>query len=293
MFARSAAPPLTRDSASRFLPWIIALMVFVAALALAALMLLAIAVERWDHGLSGSLTVQVPPAANEAQTRTRVERVVELLQTTPGIDRVSPLSRESIGELLRPWLGSAAAAEDLPLPRLIDVRRRGDVALDLPALTHRVTQAVPGTVVDDHGAWLSRLVRFARVLEATASLTVAIIAAVAVATVVFATLTRMSIHREVIDLLHLLGATNRYIARQFERHSFRLGLGGGVIGFAGAALVLAGLDWASSELGEMLLPTPRLLPWHWGVLAALPVITGLIAMITARMTVMSRLRRLP
>ena len=293
MFARSASPPVTRDSASRFLPWIIALMVFVASLALAAAMLLGVAIQRWDQGLSGSLTVQVPPAQSEAQTQKRVERVVELLQGMPGIQRAAPLAREESAQLLEPWLGTGAAIEELPLPRLIDVRRQPGAELDLGALRQRITQDVPGTVVDDHQLWLSRLVRYALVLEATAGVTVAIIAGVAVATIVFVTLTRMSIHRSVIDLLHLMGATDRYVARQFERHALLLGFGGGLVGLVGAALILLALDWASAELRDMLLPTPRLVPWQWAVLASLPVLTGLIAMVTARATVLSRLRRVP
>ena len=294
MAASSASPPLTRDSSSRFLPWIIALMVFLAAFALAAAMLLADAIERWDRGLSGSLTVQVPPAQTDQETRKRVDRVVEILRATPGIEAAEPLSREQLGDLLEPWLGSgAAAAEDLPLPRLIDVKRRPDAALDATALTERIGQAAPGAVVDDHQGWLNRLVRYARALEATASATVVIIAAVAVATVVFATLTRMSIHREVIDLLHLMGATNAYVARQFERHALLLGCGGGIIGLLAATLALLALDRAAAGLGDMLLPAPKLLPWQWAVLAALPAATGLIAMVTARVTVIARLRQVP
>lgn len=293
MAARSASPPLTRDSSSRFLPWIIALMVFLAAFALAAAMLLADAIERWDRGLSGSLTVQVPPAQTDQETRKRVDRVVEILRATPGIEAAEPLSREQLGDLLTPWLGSGAAAEDLPLPRLIDVKRRPDAALDAEELTERIAQAAPGVVVDDHQDWLNRLVRYARALEATASATVVIIAAVAVATVVFATLTRMSIHREVIDLLHLMGATNAYVARQFERHALLLGCGGGIIGLLAASLALLALDRAAAGLGNMLLPAPKLLPWQWAVLAALPAATGLIAMVTARITVIARLRQVP
>lgn len=291
MLSRSASPPLTRDSSSRFLPWIIALMVFLAALALAAAMLLGGAIERWDRGLSGSLTVQVPPAQTDAQTEKRVERVVEILQVTPGIESAEPLSRAHIADLLDPWLGSGAAMEDLPLPRLIDVRRRPDAAIDVPILQERIARAAPGTSIDDHQTWLNRLVRYARAMELTATATVAIIAAVAVATVVFATLTRMSIHREVIDLLHLMGASDSYVARQFERHALSLGFGGGAIGLAIAALALLALDQAAAGLRDLLLPAPRLLPWQWGVLALLPIATGVIAMITARLTVLTRLRR--
>ena len=319
MFARSASPPLTRDSASRFLPWIIALMIFVAALALAGVMVLGVAVDRWDRGLTGSLTVQVPPGTTNAETEARVGRVVEVLRGSPAVAAAAPLSPAEIADLLTPWLGQGAAVEELPLPRLIDVRladRTGSapgiggmlmarLGIDdsgkraaasraaLDDLAARLARAAPGTVIDDHQSWLNGLVRYARVLEVAAVATLALITAVAVATIVFVTLTRMSIHREVIDLLHLMGATNRYVARQFERHALVLGLGGGLLGLAGAGTVLLALDWAAVQVAGMLLPAPRLAAWQWGVLAALPIATGLVAMITARATVLARLRRVP
>jgi len=293
MLGRSATPPIARDPSSRFLPWIIALMVFLAALALAAMMLLAMAIERWDRNLSGSLTVQVPPAQSDSATRQRVEEIVAILETTPGIDSAKPLDQAHLAALLEPWLGHGAAAEDLPMPQLIDVQHRPGAMPDVDAIAQRLEAVAPGVTIDDHQLWLNRLVRYVRAMEATAAATVAVIAAVAVATVMFATITRMAIHREVVDLLHLMGASDRYVARQFERHALLLGLGGGAIGLAAAALALFGLNRAAAGLGDMLFPTPQLHPRQWAVLAALPALAGLIAMLTARVTVLTRLRRLP
>ena len=294
MLRAASSVDLGRDSSSRFLPWIIALMVFMAALALAAALVLQSAVKRWDAGLTGSLTVQVPPAESDRATETRLARVVEALRAAPGIAVAEPLSRERTGELLEPWLGKAAAAiEDLPLPRLVDVRLAPGATVGAKALDERLRPIAAGIATDDHQIWLARLIAYARAVEWTAIAVVSLIALVAVATVVFATLTRMRIHREVIDLLHLVGATDAFVARQFQRQALRLGFGGGVMGLAMAAGALWTVNRAAAGFEEMLLPVPHLEPWQWAVLLLLPLVTGIVAMLTARWTVLLRLSRMP
>src|SRR3546814_6088249 len=116
--------PMPRDAASRFLPWIVAMMVFLAALALATVMLLGTALDRWQTNLTGTLTVQVPPGPDSAKTNTDVERIVELLAATPGVQTAAALPLDRLAEMVAPWPGQAAAAAELPIPRLTDIRLR-------------------------------------------------------------------------------------------------------------------------------------------------------------------------
>ncbi|MFN4090123.1 MAG: cell division protein FtsX [Alphaproteobacteria bacterium] len=289
----SRSLPMPRDAASRFLPWIVALMVFLAALALAAVMLLGTSLDRWQSNLTGTLTVQVPAGDDPDATDAAVARIVELLAATPGVEAAQALSRERLAALVAPWLGDTAEVPDLPMPRLVDVRLRPGAHIDLAMLGERLAAIATGTSVDDHQVWLGRLVRYARALEATAFVVLGLVTAVWVITVLFVTLTRMSIHRAVIALLHLMGATDAYIARQFQRHALRFGLGGGVLGVALAAAALLALDRAAADLATPILPLPRLTPEQWAVLGILPLVTALIAMLTARLTVLVQLKRMP
>lgn len=293
MIRSARSMPMPRDAASRFLPWIVALMVFLAALALAAMMLLGTALDRWKADISGTLTVQVPPGMEAAETDAAVARIVDLLHATPGVETAEALSGDRLAALVGPWLGEGAEVAALPLPRLIDVKLRPAARIDLDALGDRIATIAPGATVDDHQVWLGRLVRYARALEATAALVVALVGGVWVLTVLFVTLTRMSIHRSVIALLHMMGATDGYIARQFQRHALLFGFGGGILGVLAAAAALLALDRAASDLGSAILPVPRLSPRQWLVLAVLPFITALVAMLTARWTVLVQLKRMP
>ena len=122
MLGRRSDLPLDRDAISRFLPWLIAFMVFLAVLALAGSLVLGSMAARWDRGMSGTLTVQIapsPPGADRGADRTA--RALKVLRATPGVARAEPIDEGRMLALLEPWLGSGVGAVALPLPRLIDV----------------------------------------------------------------------------------------------------------------------------------------------------------------------------
>jgi cell division transport system permease protein len=290
--------PLHRDGSSRFLPWIIALMVYLAGLALSGTLAVDGALQRWNSSLAGTLTVEIPAAAVEGKGDGGLGAALVVLRATPGVRHADPLDANATAKLVAPWLGTGLTADELPLPRLVDVRIDPGAPLDLTALRARLETAAPGAVLDDHRLWLDRLVHFARSIEATALAIVALIGAAAVLTVVFTTRTGLAVHHDVIELLHIMGARDGYIARQFAREALRLGLRGGLIGFALAALTLLGLSHAAAATALIgaqvkLLPPLHLTVWHWIALLLLPAVAALIAMLTARSTVLRALARMP
>jgi cell division transport system permease protein len=292
---RQADIPLRRDGTARLLPWLIAPTVYLAAIAIAAMLALAGALQEWDRGLTGTMTVELPPTAS---SDANVTAVVALLRGTRGIASAAPLDRAAESKLLAPYLGTAVAPEDLDLPRLIDVRVAAGGALDIAALRAKLTSTAPGAVVDDHQQWLDRLYTLALSVEAAGLAIVAMVGAAAVLTVIFTTRAGLAVHRDVIELLHMMGARDGYIARQFQREALRLGFAGGVGGLLLAAVTILGLGRAAgavSIFGEeaALLPDLRLVAWQWGALVLLPVAAGIAAMVTARLTVLRTLARLP
>ena len=162
--------------------------------------------------------------------------VVTLLRGTQGIASAVPLDRAAEGKLLAPYLGTAVTPEELDLPRLIDVRIAAGGALDIGALRAKLTGAAPGTVLDDHQQWLDRLYALALSVEAAGLAIVAMVSAASVLTVVFTTRAGLAVHRDVIELLHMMGARDGYIARQFQREALRLGFAGGIGGLILAAV---------------------------------------------------------
>lgn len=303
MFSRRSDLHLDRDQLGGFLPWLIAFMVFLSVLALAGTLALNNLAERWDKGMSGTLTVQIKPSpdaiaggagaeAAAAQDEKRLRAAVVVLKTTSGIGRVEVLSEDNLLALLEPWLGGGAVAGDLPLPRLIDVQLEGGADVDLTALQNRLSGVAPGAVIDDHGVWLERLIRLVRTVEVLALAVLAFIVLATVGTVIFTTRTGLAIHQDAIEVLHLIGAHDSYIARQFAGRALTLGLRGGFFGLVLALPTLWGIGALADKMQSGLLPDLSLGIWHWAALLALPLGVALIAMMTARMTVMKTLARM-
>jgi cell division transport system permease protein len=285
-----------REGAGRFLPWLTALMVFLAALALASVMALDRSLARWNAGLAGTLTVELPAAQGASDNG--LAAALAVLRRVPGVTRAEPLSRAEIAKLVEPYLGQALSPDDLALPQLIDVRLDPVRPASAAGLKALLAQAAPAARLDDHAFWLGDLRRFARSVELTAFLILALVAASAAWSVTFVTRAGLSMQRDVIELLHLMGAHDSYVARLFERAALRLSLIGGLGGFALAAAVLLALGKAAGAAdllgdGVALLPTLHLKGWDWAALAALPAAASAIAMTAARITVLASLRRIP
>ncbi len=296
MFGRHSDLPLRNDASSRFLPWLVALMVFLTSVAVAAMFVLNGLVDRWDRDIAGTLTVQIAPALGPEGalgTRERVDAALAVLQDTRGVLTARALTKAELSALVEPWLGSSGLIEDLPLPQLIDVTLDPDARPDLDALAQRLGERVPGASLDDHRIWLSRLIDLSRTVEWIALAVVALIGTVTALTVVYATRTGMAVHREVIEVLHLTGARDAYVARQFAEHTFMLCLRGGLLGVAMAVPVLVGVASTARGVRGGFLPDLSLPLTGWLAIALLPAAAAALAMITARVTVHRTIARMP
>lgn len=298
--------PLDRDAAAKFLPWILGFMVYLAALAVGAALIVDRLADHWRAGLTGNLTIEIPfdESVGVADKSVVLDRIINLLSATPGVAGTTLLDDREIARLLEPWLGTSAAELDIPLPTMIAVALRPEVPLDRQQLQQDLAAIQPGAMVDDHGAWIEDALSFLRSLQVLAALLTGLVLLATAFIIVFVTRTGLSIHRGVIEIVHLIGAPNSYIAQQFQAQALRQGLIGGVVGTLLAAATLYGIDHLLQLTGPAPVATDsfaasgarlglhiRLLPWQWAVLALLPVATALLAMITARVTVLRSLAR--
>ena len=285
---------LSREPSARLVPWIIALMTYVACLMLAGSLLLAELLDRWTDDLTGTVTVQVMPVEGESvEVMTeRVDKLVTLLRRTHGVAAARALPSAEIAALLEPWLGGGARLDELPLPRLIDVTFDEASPPSMAALRTMLSNADPAAVLDDHGVWQDQLAGLIGALGAVASFIVALVGVATVGIVIFATRSGMAAHQEVIEVLHLIGARDVFIARQFQNLALSQGLRGGLIGIVLGAATLWALSRAAAHLDTSMLPPVSLATWHWTVLAGLPLATAVIANWTAKHTVVRSLRKL-
>ena len=282
--------PLRGDDTGRFLPWVVAVMVFLATLSFAAALAVGAAANRWQHDLSGSATVQIADTGT-GSLDARVAAALDLLRRTPGIRRADPISPQAAAELLKPWLGNAAALADLPMPRLIDVAF-DTYQVDTVTLGRQLAAAVPGASFDDHRRWVEGLALIARSIMLVATVVVVLVAGVAALSVIFAVRSGLAVHRDVIEVLHLIGAHDDYIANSFARHTLWTGLRGGAIGSLLAIGSLIALSHVGRDAAPGMLPGLRLDTLDWVMLVLIVPLAALLAAATARATVLRALARL-
>jgi cell division transport system permease protein len=292
---------LRRAISDRMLPFLVAAMGFLAALALSGWVGAAALASSWQAGAASALTVQVPqpgdPAAQGAGTR--VARVLAALRAAPYVAEARPLTEDELAKLLRPWLGTGADRLAIPLPAVIAVRL-SDSGADIDALARQLDALAPGTQTEQHAGWMRRLSVLARSLQACAGVILLLVAAVAVIVVTVATRAGLTARREAIEIVHGLGATDGYIAGRFAVRATLLAAVGGAIGALVALPVLLALANLAAPLAGA---TPRLalsadvltaLPAQlWLALPGLPLVAAAIGCMTAQITVRRWLRRLP
>jgi cell division transport system permease protein len=226
---------------------VIAIMSFLACLTLGAVTLVRDASRDWQLDIQREVTIQVRPL-DGVDLETEAAKAAALARQTPGVAGVEVLDAKENAKLLEPWLGAGLDLTDLPIPRLVVVRLTDANAANLGDLGTRLQAQVKGASLDDHRGWASRLQSMA---NATVIGGLSILSLVFVATilsVVFATRGAMASNSVVVSVLHICGAEDGFIAREFQRHFLLLGLRGGLIGAATAGVLFA-------LLGFLVVPT--------------------------------------
>ena len=292
MFARRTDLALEQDSHSRFLPWLIAFMVFLAVLAMAGTFVLNGFIASWDRDMSGTMTVQLPSADSAGQDKKNVGRALKILRASPGVATARVVtSREMLG-LLEPWLGRASSLSDLPLPQLIDVTLTPGAKINLKVISARLRASIPRASIDDHRVWLVRFLRLIRTVQVIAISVLILIGLATIGTVIFTTRTGLAVHQEAIEVLHLIGAQDSYIARQFATRALLLALRGGLIGLSLAVPTLIIMGIMSTAMDAGVLPKLTMRIYEWLIIAAMPLLAAILATLTARFTVLKSLARM-
>jgi cell division transport system permease protein len=283
----------------RALVAVIAIMSFLAALTLGAVVLVRGAAAEWQSQVAREMTIQIRPAEGR-DVDAEVTRTLDLVRSTPGIADAKAFSKEDSARLLEPWLGTGLALDELPIPRMIVVTIAAGGTPDLERLRKTLAERVTGASLDDHRAWVERMRTMTRAAVAIGIGVLGLVLAATVLLVAFATRGAMAANRAIVEVLHFVGAKNRYIAGQFQRHFLWLGLkGAGIGGGAAVALFLAagvlagrhsgsaGEDQAQALFGSLVLGPPG----YAGIVGVMVLVAAVTA-ITSRLTVHATLAAL-
>ncbi len=285
--------PLPKSMGSGFLVLLVALMTCLSVFALAGSLTLSGLSKKWSSGLQSALTIELP-AQPDGQTQKIAELIAASLRGLKSVSHVSVLQNAEMAELLSPWMGKDSRILDTaPLPGILslELHDTSDATIkEIEALTHQYS---PQATLDRHQDWLSHVLRLAGILKFASFLVVIVIALTTVTAVAGAVRAQMAAFHDQIEILHLMGATDRYISTQFARHAIVLALRGALTGFCFSALCLASLQLSGSLSSTPLLPDNHLDFSDWAFLFSMPFMACLIVMLTAFITVQRTLRRLP
>lgn len=291
--------PLNKDAGTGFLILLIALMSFLTVMSLSAAFALSAITERWSSGLENKITIEIPAVdtkgqpVNRQQTKRYAVQIGQWLENYPKVKEFKILQDEEIADLVEPWLKGDLVNSSIPLPSLISVTLHDSKDRDLSVLKKNITEIAPHARVEGHEKWLGDLLRFTGALRFAAVIMLFIIITTLITAVAGAIKSRMAVHKAEVELLHLMGAADRYIARQFQRHSAVLAIKGAVTGLILALVALFLIGWVSGEMDIYLIPNVKLAPVHFMIITSVPVLIAALAFFTAGRTVFQNLQKMP
>jgi len=262
---------------------LVAVMVYLASLAVAAEGALASFTSGWSLNVQSRLTVEVPfPAGSASKQEARVKKVMDALRAIPDVAQVLPLSEADMAQLIKPWIDDASSFASLPLPTLIDVDVKDRSSLDGEALRQKLAPAVRDVRVTGRTEGLDQLLRLVDSFRLLAWLMIALTALILVIAISLICRAAIAVQHDTVELLHFMGATDGDIARQFLYHARRLSLPASLIGFVFAVLTSVVLVYfLHSFWGQT--PSPGLAWLAPGAMMALvPLAALVVALTTAR-----------
>ncbi len=296
--ARKQELPLKSDGSSLFLQIMISIAVFIFAITLSGVLSINSMLYNWNQSILGSLTVQVMPSNNTNKEKARAEtlahqdKAIEFLKTVKGVEKVTPLQDEQLQKLIRPWLGDGVDINGLPMPRIIDVKISPDADIDFGDLAARLNEATPMASIDNHKLWLSKLIKFADGLKMLALTVLILVIMVSSGAIFYTTQTSLGLHKNIIEILHIMGAKDTYVAQQYARRTGFLGLTGGLFGLFFAIPTIFLIASLAQQIEGGIISEAKLTTQAWGMIFTLPLLSGLIAMATAYYTVKQTLQKM-
>lgn len=280
--------PFSREDAHRLLPWIIAFILCLTSLLLAFALSLNQSVRHSSESYTNLIQVEVPYLATGQQPA--VEKVMAELKSTPKLENLRILERSEMQDLVTPWLGADVPLEDLPLPTLIEVQLETGASLDAESLQRELQVLVPGTNVSTHQQWMHEFSQFARAMQIVSFGMAFFMLVCGIAVVILAARTSLKLHYKTINILHLVGAKDDYIIRQFEWNGLGLVLKGALTGTVMAAAMFMMVVFLTQGLDSPLLPALSLTREHMVLFVVLPLLTTIATLLAIRTTIQSMLQ---
>lgn len=290
--------PLNKDASAIFLIILIALMSFLASMALAGYLALGNTTTNWVSGLENKLTIEIPAENAEGKfitaedMKSLTEKTQSEISQIQGVTSARTLSDQEVKKLVEPWLGNDILLTDIPLPGLISVELENSSPELIKEIDYRAKQISPTITIDTHESWLGEIIRLTRSMQFCAAFIALIIGLTTIIAIAGSIRSRMSMHQHDVELLHLMGASDLYITKQFQRHALIMAIKGSIAGLVITFLTLFAFNLIQPA-DNVLMPGFNQDSWTLLLIALLPFIICAIAIFAARHTILHALARMP
>lgn len=290
--------PTDDEETSVFMYVLSSIYMYLFVVVLAMVMAINTMVTNWEKDILGAVTIQVSPIEDEnkkidiTKTEEQLNKVLQYVENAKGVKSVHILDNKTVERLMTPWLGNKIDVESLPIPRLLDVQLKEDAEINYDEMTQGLHKVSANASIDNHRLWLNRLLKFAASLKTLALCVLLMVAGICAFSIYYSARTSLGINLNSIEILHIIGAKDDYIAKQYAKSYAKIGFFSGVIGliFAIPSIVLVSKYGIST--GSGLLNGAGLSAFHWFFMMTTPLFSLLYAMGTAYYTVRKSLEKM-
>ncbi|MBR1904130.1 MAG: hypothetical protein IJ824_03010 [Alphaproteobacteria bacterium] len=290
--------PTQEDNTSTFVSVLTAIYMYLFVIMLAIFMAINAMANNWEKDIAGSITVQVTTIENDnkhiddVKTKEQLNKVLQFMERISGVESVQVLDDQVVEKLMSPWIGNKVDLSTLPIPRLLDVKLKPNAELNYDEITRGLRLLTANASIDNHRLWLNRLIKFATSLKTVALAILLMVVAICAFSVYYSARTSLNINMNSIEILHIIGAKDDYIAKLYAKNYAKIGFFAGVIGLMAAVpcIILVGKYGIST--GSGLLNGAGLSTTAWGLIMLTPLFSLLYSMVTSYFAVLKSLEKM-
>lgn len=273
-----------KDKTNRFVTVILGFLIYCMSITFMSGVFTYSLTDNWDRSLNGQLTIEFPAhsaGTNSNLTEKQLDQVLHLLQGTNGVLKVRKLKESDILKIIEPWLDSTAVPDDFPFPVLFDVELDRGAQVDLLDLTSKLSKVSQGVRIHNHANWYTSIEKISKGLFGFSVLLSVLILLTVCSTVIYIVKKALSNHKDVVKILQLIGARDKYIADQFKKYYFSVSFKGSWISWILSMITIFGITYLIGA------------PWinldnirYLGISFFVPILIIMVVMITSQSTVL-------
>lgn len=286
------------DDTSAFMYVLTSIYMYLFIVVLAIVMAINAMADSWKKDIMGSVTVQIIPVEDEnkhvdaEKTLEQQNKVLQYIENLSAVASAKALDTQTIEKLMTPWLGNKVNISSLPIPVLLDVKLKPNSELNYDEVTRGLRQVSEYASIDNHRLWLNRLLKFAASLKNIAITVLLMVIGICAFSIYYSTRTSLGININSIEILHIIGAKDDYIARQYARNFVKIGFFSGIIGLMAAIPSIILVAKYGVSTGSGLIKGAQLSTLAWSLIITTPLFSALYAMIVSYFTVKKSLEKM-